>query len=125
MNKVVAVALGSALGGVARYGCGIALAGIQPAGVPLATFVVNLAGSAAFGYLFGLQHTRDLAPVVYLGLATGFLGGFTTYSTFNAELLNLALAGQWAAFGGYALLTLVACFGGGWAGLWLATGNYP
>ncbi len=121
MNKVLAVGLGSAFGGVARYGLGVVLAGVQPAGLPLATFLVNLTGSAAFGYLFGLQHTRDLAPPVYLGLTTGFLGGFTTYSTFNAELLSLALGNQWAAFAGYVLLTLAACFAGGWLGFWAAT----
>ncbi|MBM4342016.1 MAG: CrcB family protein [Deltaproteobacteria bacterium] len=121
MDKVLAVAVGSALGGVARYGVAVALSGIAPAGVPLATLLVNLVGSAAFGYLFGVQHSRDLQPVVFLGLATGFLGGFTTYATFNAELLNLAMGGQWSAFAGYVLLTLVACFSGGWLGFWTAT----
>ena len=116
MTNFMLVAAGSALGGAARYGCGLALNGVVPVGLPVATFLVNLAGSAAFGYLFGRQHAVALAQPLYLALTTGFLGGFTTYSTFNAELVRMAMANEWGRVAGYAMATMVACFVGGWFG---------
>ena len=113
------VAIGSAMGGLARYGVGVWLAGVVPLGLPAATFLVNLVGSAALGFLIGRQQVMTLPPHVYMGLTTGLLGGFTTYSTFNAELLRMALAGDWGRLVAYASLTLLACFVGGYLGMLL------
>jgi CrcB protein len=85
---IALVALGGALGCVARYGVSSALA---TKGFPWATLAVNLLGSLAIGYLLldhGLEHGARLFAVV------GFLGGFTTLSTFSAETIELLRAGH-------------------------------
>lgn len=115
------VAIGSAAGGVARYGVAVWLSGMRPAGIPVATWLVNALGSAAFGILLARQAQSPLPTSLYLGLTTGVLGGFTTYSTFNAELLQMAIAGSWRQLAGYLALTITGCFAGGALGYWLAT----
>ncbi len=114
------VAAGSALGGTLRFAVARWLHGLAPAGIPLATLTVNVVGSAAFGWLMARQGQAPLSAATYLGLTTGILGGFTTYSTFNAEVLRHALAGQFAKAGLYAAATLASCLVGGAAGWWLA-----
>lgn len=107
------VAVGGALGCMARFGVSSLLA---TKGFPWATLAVNLAGSLAIGYLLldhGLDHTPRLVAVV------GFLGGFTTMSAYSAETVDLwrsshvglavanlvanALGGPLAAFAGWKL----------------------
>lgn len=82
------VALGGALGCLARYGVSSALA---TKGFPWATLAVNLLGSLAIGYLL-LDHGLDRAPRLFA--AVGLLGGFTTLSTFSAETVELLRAGH-------------------------------
>jgi len=91
---LVAVAVGGAVGCLARYGIGLALP-TPPTGWPTGTFLANLAGALLLGLLLeGLARTgpdtgwRQLAR---LGLGTGLLGAFTTYSTLAVEL-DLQLA---------------------------------
>lgn len=87
---IALVALGGALGCVARYGLSAAIA---TKGFPWATLAVNLVGSLAIGYLVldhGLDHDARLFAVV------GFLGGFTTLSTFSAESIELVRSGHLA-----------------------------
>ena len=84
------VALGGALGCLARYGASSAL---PTKGFPWATLAVNLLGSLAIGYLLldhGMEHGPRLFAVV------GFLGGFTTLSTFSAETVGLLRSGHLA-----------------------------
>lgn len=92
LPPVLLVALGGALGAVARYGVGLAAARAAPA-VPLGTWAVNLAGC----FLVGLAGPRLLAPGAEAGrllLVVGFLGAFTTFSAFSAETLALLRAGR-------------------------------
>lgn len=114
------VALGSAAGGVLRFAVARQLHGWTPAGLPAATLAVNVVGSALFGGLMARQIQAGAPSLLYLSLTTGVLGGFTTYATFNAELLRLALAGQVGRAGLYAATTLGACLLGGAGGYWLA-----
>lgn len=114
------VAGGSALGGVLRFGVAQWLHGLVPGGIYLATLTVNVVGSALFGWLMARQGQWPLPAATYLGLTTGILGGFTTYSTFNAEVLRHALTGQFARAGVYAAATFASCLLGGAAGWWLA-----
>lgn len=95
---ILLVAVGGALGCVTRYGVSSALV---TKGFPWATLAVNLVGSLAIGYLLldhGMEHDARLFAVV------GFLGGFTTLSTFSAETIDL-----WrSSHVGLALANLVA-----------------
>lgn len=103
------VALGGALGSVARHGLGLALAGLAPAG----TLAANVAGCGMIGFL----HARLGTEAARALLMTGFCGGFTTWSAFGLETARLLGEGRVAAGAGYAGLTLVLCVGGvalGW-----------
>jgi CrcB protein len=106
------VALGGALGSLARHGLGLALAGWVPAG----TLVANVAGCGLIGYLqarLGSDASRAL-------LMTGFCGGFTTWSAFGLETVRLVGEGRVAAGIAYAGLTLALCLGAVAAGWHLA-----
>lgn len=91
MERLLAVCVGSALGGGARYLAAVAAAHWLGAGFPVATLGVNLLGS----FLIGIAMPVLLASSVVsaearLFATTGVLGGFTTYSTFSYETLELA-----------------------------------
>jgi fluoride exporter len=104
------VALGGALGTLLRYGLNVACAERFGAGFPYATFSVNALGSCALGLLSHVLAGRTLGGVP-LGLivGTGVLGGFTTYSSFNLEILRMLHEGQTARALFYIGLTLVTC----------------
>lgn len=88
VGLIVAVAVGGALGTLARAGVEAALP--APGGLPLGTLAVNLVGSAALGALLEVLALRGpdvgVRRVVRLGAGTGVLGGFTTYSSFAVEV---------------------------------------
>lgn len=94
----LAVALGSAVGALLRWGMGLALNGLW-VGFPLGTLAVNCLGGLAIGAsLVYFQRSPD--ELLRLLLVTGVLGGFTTFSSFSAESLTLLQRGQ----GGLALM---------------------
>jgi len=113
------VALGGALGSVLRYACagiGVRLFG---ATFPWSTLFVNVSGSFAIGLLAALA-TADAKPIVTgdarAFLMIGVLGGYTTFSSFSLETLNLARTGQLAAAGWNVGASLVFCLLGVWLG---------
>ena len=85
-------------------------------GVPYGTLAVNLLGSFALALLMSLPG-RFEDPQLRLLLGTGFMGGFTTYSTFNLETLRLLEAGDWRRASLYLTLTLGGCMAGALLGL--------
>ena len=104
------VALGGAIGSAGRYLVALgALRWFGPAW-PIGTFAVNVVGSMLLGALVQLFILWDGAhPGLRLKLTTGMMGGFTTYSTFNLELLDMLQAGRTTAAAVYLLSTVVAC----------------
>lgn len=117
---LLAVAAGGAVGSVARY----LIAGwLQPAswgGFPYGIFVVNISGGLVMGLLTELMALKlNISPEVRAFLATGVLGGYTTFSTFSLESAMLierhAYASAVAYIAGSALLSIAALF----AGLWI------
>ena len=92
--QLLAVAIGAALGGLARWGVGLWL-NPKWSGFPLGTLLVNCAGGLLVGMaLAWFERTPDEA--LRLLLVTGFLGGLTTFSSFSGESLLLLLRGQLA-----------------------------
>lgn len=86
---VAAVAIGGALGAVSRLGVSLAVQRLAGEGFPLATLCVNVLGCFVFGVCWGLGGGR-WPRLATAGVFTGFLGAFTTFSTFaweGAELL--------------------------------------
>jgi CrcB protein len=118
------VALGSALGGVGRYGLALLWPPV-PGRWPVATMSANLLGSFAIGALSVLLGARADSPAALdlrLFLMTGVLGGFTTYSAFALESLLLAQGGAaWRATA-YVVATVALCLLAAWAGRALAGG---
>jgi CrcB protein len=106
------VALGGALGSVARYGCSGFAARWLGIGFPYGTLFVNIAGSFAIGVLgtLALGGGRALASTdARAFVIVGALGGFTTFSSFSLETLNLARGGNFSTAAAYIALSLVLC----------------
>ncbi len=117
MKAIALVALGGALGAVARLLVTRAL----PDAFPWGTLAVNLVGSFAIGWLLASPASRVAGtPELKLLLVTGVLGGFTTYSAFNHETLALWSAGLRASAGLYCFGTLVGAWAAGLLGIWVA-----
>lgn len=89
----LAVACGAGAGALARWASGLALNQLW-SGFPLGTLLVNCAGGLLIG-LAMVWFARSPHEVVRLLLVTGFLGGFTTFSSFSAESLGLLQRGDW------------------------------
>ncbi|WP_237491891.1 fluoride efflux transporter CrcB [Modestobacter sp. L9-4] len=103
----LAAALGGALGSLARWGLGRALP--HPVGAwPTATLLINLSGCLVLGVLAVALFTRHpRSPWLRPFLGTGVLGGWTTFSTFAVDTVQLADAGRGAAAVGYVLASVV------------------
>jgi CrcB protein len=114
MRIPLAIALGGALGSVARYWLGLGLLPISRA-FPYGTLVVNVSGSFLLGALLtGLPSYPPTA--LRAGLIFGVCGGFTTFSTFSAEFVSLVergAVGRAAAYAGASVLLSVAAAWGG------------
>lgn len=113
-----AVGIGAALGGMCRYAVQIFFVARFGPGLPLGTFFINVSGSFLIGLISELAQTRvvTMDPLVRIGITAGFLGGYTTFSTFAFETRTLAGEREWALSLGYALTSVVLgvaiCYGG-------------
>jgi CrcB protein len=118
------VALGGALGSVARFGIsGLAVRAFGTT-FPWGTLIVNVAGSLAIGIAAGLTSTDGRALVAGDARAfviVGVLGGFTTFSAFSLETFNLARSNGWFAAGTNVLASVAVCLVAVGLGYWLAT----
>jgi CrcB protein len=105
-------------GSVARY---LVALGVGRRGFPYATLTVNLVGSFLIALILELALVRKDVPAnVQLALTTGFMGGFTTYSSFNFETTRLVLDGHPVRGAVNAAITLAGGIAAGLFGLWLA-----
>ena len=108
------VALGGGFGAWLRYAVGR----LVPLGnFPWATLTVNIAGSFAMGLLVGWLARHDAGESWRLLLGVGLLGGFTTFSAFSLELVNMIERGDAGLAGTYALVSVIAGVAGLFAGL--------
>ena len=94
MNLVI-IALGGALGAVSRFLMGNAVSKAVGSALPYGTFVINVVGCFAMGLLMTIIVDRELLSAAWrLFLCVGFLGGFTTFSSFGYEALMLLTEGR-------------------------------
>ncbi len=116
--KVALVALAGAVGAVARYGIGSALGSRE---FPWATLGINLAGSFALGFLVRSGDLRGWSDPVTVSLGIGFLGAFTTFSTFSVETQAMLRDGRGLSAALYVAASLVGGVAVAAAGYALAT----
>lgn len=103
------VFLGGGVGSILRYACTLF---IPSTPFPWATLAVNAIGSLLIGFFSAKFYpTGSNASSLYLLLATGLCGGFTTFSTFSKESFNLMQQQQWATFFLYIIGSIVLCLG--------------
>jgi fluoride exporter len=121
MWTVFAIAVGGSLGCWARYGMTALVQAVYGRDFPYATLSINVLGSFLMGFLFIETLERlTISPELRTGVLTGFLGGFTTFSTYSMELLLLVEQGEnWKAML-YFLLSAILGFGGAFAGAYIA-----
>ena len=113
------IGLGSALGGMARYGCSSLAARYIGAAFPWGTLIVNVSGSLVIGFLAALAVADGrllISPDARAFLMIGLCGGFTTFSAFSIETLDLARDGDWLWAGANVVLSVVLCLLAVWLG---------
>lgn len=121
MPHLVYVAIGGAIGASLRYLVNMAAFRLAGATFPWGTLAVNLAGCFAMGLLVELLARRfDASPELRLFLATGLLGGFTTFSAFSLDAVSLWERGAATAAAGYVAASVVGSLAALIAGMWLA-----
>lgn len=117
MKEVIAVFLGGGAGSLLRYLMQMTLhERIHPYSFPWATLAVNLAGSFLIGLFYAWSARFNLSPEVRLLLTTGLCGGFTTFSTFSNDCLQMVRQGYYAPFVLYACLSVGLGIAAVWAG---------
>ncbi len=122
MIAFAAVALGGAVGSVLRYAVTLAVIRLHPQPFPLGTMAVNILGSLLIGVLMAKYAAGGLSENARLLLVTGMLGGFTTFSAFSWDVLELFQRGQMLQAALYiaasVLLSVAACaLGYHWANI--------
>ena len=108
------VVLAGGLGSGARYLLGVGVAG---ATFPYATLIVNVLGSFILGVVAQLAANGAINAEARTVIAVGFLGGFTTYSSFNQETLTLFASGRTSAAMANVAITLAGCLAAGLLGM--------
>jgi fluoride exporter len=125
MESYFWIAVGSALGGVARYWCSGVAARLVGETFPWGTFIVNVIGSFIIGFfatLTGPDGRVYASSLVRQFVMFGICGGYTTFSSFSLQTLNLMNDGEWFRAGANVVLSVICCMAAVWAGHVLASG---
>lgn len=115
MNRsIILVGIGGLLGSIVRYLSAAFITKTLSSSFPYGTFAVNIIGCLIIGIIFGLSERFDWLPEWRLFLATGFCGGFTTFSSFAYENISLLQDKDYLTFAAYSIssfgLGLLATF---------------
>ena len=117
------IAIGSALGGMARYWCSGAAAVVFGETFPWGTLIVNVVGSVVIGFiatLTGPDGRLFVSSTARQFMMIGLCGGYTTFSSFSLQTLNLMNDGEWFRATGYIASSVVLCLIAVWMGYILA-----
>jgi len=114
MMRTLLVGVAGALGALARYGLGLA---VGPVTFPWVTLVINVSGAFVLGVVLTVAPARHWSPNISTPIAVGFLGAYTTFSTFSWETFVVGrVDGRWAAAAVYVVASVVLGIAAAWAG---------
>ena len=120
MTRILLIGLAGAMGTLSRYLVGVWAGRTLGAAFPYGTFIVNVLGCFLIAMIAHAAARQVISPEMRLTLATGFMGGLTTYSSFNLETTQFVTAGAWYQASLNLGMTLGVCFVAGLLGLALA-----
>ena len=121
MNQVIAISVGASAGALSRWGMVLLMQRWLGACYPWATLLVNAAGSFALGFLvIWFMDKTHLSDLLRLLLTVGFLGSFTTFSTFSVETVRLMEQGSVTMSLIHTVGSVVLCIFMAWLGMLLA-----
>jgi CrcB protein len=115
----LAVGVGGAIGSVARFWLTGVIASLTGPRLPWGTLLINVLGSAVIGLVAGLTVRPERLgwqPNLRIFLMVGICGGFTTFSAFSLQTLELVQGGEFGWAAGYALASVLLCLAATWAG---------
>ncbi|MBW2961004.1 fluoride efflux transporter CrcB [Mesonia aestuariivivens] len=119
MKQLALVFLGGGTGSIMRFLLGKWLNNFST-GIPYGTFLANVLGSLLIGLILGyFAKSEHLSQETTLLLATGFCGGFTTFSTFAYESHMFLRSGDFITFAAYGLTSVIIGFAAVFLGMWL------
>ncbi|MDR2685005.1 MAG: fluoride efflux transporter CrcB [Prevotellaceae bacterium] len=105
LQLILLTGTGSFLGGISRYFLSLIIG--SKSGFPINTLIINISGCFLIGLVLGFAEKLDFSNEIKLFLATGFLGGFTTFSAFSNETFLLLKNGQYSFAAVYMLLSVL------------------
>lgn len=119
MMNIILIFLGAGLGGVLRYWLSSSVYSLLGKQFPYGTLFVNVSGCLLMGFLFVLIMDRfdGVGPQLRSLLLIGFLGGYTTFSSFSVETISLIENGQWIVASINILLSNILCIAAAWIGI--------
>lgn len=117
--NALAVMIGGAVGSLLRYAISLWIANRWGGTFPWGTLLVNVTGSFGIGLFAGLTSLDGMllvSPAARIFVTIGIFGGFTTFSSFSLQTLNLVQDGEWLAAGGNIAFSVVLCLLAVWVG---------
>jgi len=119
-KTILLIGTGGFAGTVSRYLLSKLIAAKWPMSFPWGTFSVNILGCFLIGIVMGLSFQSSVSTPTRLLLATGFCGGFTTFSTYSLEIFELYQRGEAGIGMLYLFASILLGLTGVWLGLWAA-----
>ncbi|MCS5711937.1 fluoride efflux transporter CrcB [Candidatus Berkiella aquae] len=119
MNNLILIFIGAGVGGVLRYWLSSRIQLFLGSPFPYGTLFVNVSGSFLMGFLFVfiMERFTGLGPQLRALLLIGLLGGYTTFSSFSIETLQLVENGQWVGALTNIVLSILLCITATWIGI--------
>lgn len=119
LRQAIFIGAAGFVGAIARYAVGHTVAAVAPRGFPYGTLTVNITGCFLLAVFLTLFRDRPAADGLRLAIAVGFLGAYTTFSTFAYEIHDLWKSGRFAAVS-YATASVLLGVGAVWIGVRVA-----